>query len=79
PTQAPAQQPTQAPAQDQKPSAVSGDVDANGSVNSNDVVSLMHALIGKETLSSDQKKNADMNGDGIITIIDLIMLKNKLI
>ncbi len=79
PTQAPVQQPTQAPAQDQKPSAVSGDVDANGSVNSNDVVSLMHALIGKETLSSDQKKNADLNGDGIITIIDLIMLKNKLI
>jgi hypothetical protein len=62
----------------QQSSNVKGDVDSNGSVTSSDIVSMMQALVGKKTLSSQGKTNADMNGDGKISIIDLIMLKNKL-
>lgn len=56
--------------------AVKGDVDENGSVTASDIVALMQALIGKIELSDIQMKSADMNGDGKLSIIDLIKLKN---
>ena len=37
----------------------------------------MNALIGKTELKADEKKNADMNDDSKISIIDLILLRNK--
>ncbi|MBE6853758.1 MAG: glycoside hydrolase, partial [Ruminococcus sp.] len=58
---------------------VKGDIDGNGSVTSSDLVKLMQAIVGKASLTSQQKNNADMNGDGKITIIDLIKFKNILI
>ena len=48
-----------------------GDIDDNGTVNSADLIKLMQHLVGKITLTSDQKKSADMNNDGKISIIDL--------
>jgi hypothetical protein len=37
----------------------------------------MGALIGKTELSGNARNNADMNNDGKISIIDLILLRNK--
>lgn len=56
-----------------------GDADANGTVNTADVITLMQALVGKTELTPDQRNHADMNDDGKISIIDLILLKNKLL
>ncbi len=72
PTTTPAVTPTTAP-------AVTGDIDANGSVNTADIIKLMQHLVGKITLTSDQKTAADINNDGKVSIIDLIKLKNMLI
>ncbi len=72
--------PTVKPTATTTPSPVSakGDADANGVVNTSDIITLMEALIGKTNLSGTAKDNADMNSDGRISILDLIMLKNKL-
>jgi len=55
-----------------------GDVDNNGSVTSTDLVKLMEAMIGRYELTVHHRKNADMDSDGRISIIDLIILKNIL-
>lgn len=39
----------------------------------------MQALVGKVTLTENQTKSADMDNDGNISVLDLIMLKNLLI
>ena len=72
---------TEAPSVTEPPvqAPVRGDVDGNGSVNTIDVVELMHILIGKVNPSDNEMKNADMNDDGKVSIIDLILLKNKVI
>lgn len=56
-----------------------GDVDNNGSLTAADISKLMQALIGKVTLDETEFKNADMDSDGKLTIIDLIKLKNLFI
>lgn len=61
------------------PEAVKGDVDGNGTVTATDVVKLMQVLVGKVELDGTHKKNADMDSDGRLSIIDLIMLKNKIL
>lgn len=61
------------------PEKIKGDVDNNGSLNTADIIKLMQALVGKVELTADQKDCADMNGDGKISVLDLILLKNKLI
>ncbi|MBP1590812.1 MAG: dockerin type I repeat-containing protein, partial [Oscillospiraceae bacterium] len=48
------------------------------SVNVTDITVLMKHLIGASSIKSENIKNADLNGDGKISIIDLIKLKNKL-
>lgn len=65
---------TQAPA-----GPVKGDADANGSVTASDLVRVIQHLVGKTTLSDTGVKNADMNSDGRVSILDLIMLKNSLV
>ncbi len=59
-------------------SDLQGDADANGAVTATDVVKLMQSMVGKSTLSTQGQKNADLNKDGKITIVDLILLKNLL-
>ena len=51
----------------------------NGALNTNDLLTVMKHIIGSSKLTGDALKAADMNGDGAISIIDLIKLKNKLI
>ena len=59
--------------------ALKGDVDVNGVISTSDVVKLMQALIGKVELTGESKFGADMNSDGKISILDLILLKNLLL
>lgn len=72
-TPAPETTVTTAPAAD-----ISGDVDGDGIVNTSDLVKLMQALIGQTEFDAEQKNRADMNADGRVSIVDLILLKNKL-
>ncbi len=61
------------------PETVKGDADLNGVVNTSDIVKMMQMLIGSSEISADNMKTSDMNDDGRLSIIDLIMLKNKLL
>jgi hypothetical protein len=56
----------------------SGDVDADGKVDTNDVVAVIEKLIGKAPATFNDKA-ADMNGDGIVDIADIIFLLNKVL
>ncbi|MBR6925249.1 MAG: dockerin type I repeat-containing protein, partial [Oscillospiraceae bacterium] len=60
------------------PQNTKGDADNNGSVNTADIVALIQHLVGKTDISGDGFKNADMNSDNKLSVIDLIMLKNSL-
>ncbi len=61
---------------------VKGDIDGNGSVTSYDFFKLMVDVVRNfhlTPLTSQQKINADIDGDGKITIADLAILKDMLI
>lgn len=60
------------------PEVIKGDADNNGTVNTLDLAAVIQHLVSKVTLSGEEFINADMNSDGKISIIDLILLKNKL-
>ncbi len=60
------------------PDVVKGDTDCNGIVNSKDLVMSVNMIIGRTETDEASLKNADMNDDGKLTIIDIIMLKNVL-
>jgi O-glycosyl hydrolase len=62
----------------EEPANTKGDANNDGSLNSTDLVQIIQHLVGKTELSGDGFKNADMNDDNKITILDLIMLKNVL-
>ncbi|MBQ7013399.1 MAG: dockerin type I repeat-containing protein, partial [Oscillospiraceae bacterium] len=54
-----------------------GDVNGDGGVSIVDVIMLNKAVLGSETLSSGQKRNADCNLDGLADANDsLIILKH---
>lgn len=61
------------------PVVLPGDVDCNGAVNATDVVYMMKAMVGKLTLTEEQALNADMDENSVLSIVDLILLKNVLI
>lgn len=52
-----------------------GDVDLDGNVRLNDLVLLQKYLIRKETLNAEQGKQADMNQDDQINVVDIILWK----
>ena len=54
-----------------------GDVNDDGIININDVISLVNYIVG-ETLSQFAKKNADLDGDGQCSVTDVILLVNIL-
>ena len=58
---------------------LSGDTDCNGIVNSADVICMIHGMVGKTELVENQLKNADINNDSRLTVVDLILLKNLLL
>ena len=76
-TQPPVTTTTTAPPKE--PADLKGDTDCNGSLTTVDVVKLMQSMVGKVTLSSQGQSNADINKDGKISIVDLILLKNLLV
>ena len=58
---------------------IKGDVDCSGTVSSADVVKLIQAMLGNLSLTTQGQSNADLNGDGKLSIIDVIKLKNMLL
>ncbi len=60
------------------PEEFKGDADGNGVVNSLDLVKLVQHLISVTTIEGDAFRSADMNDDGKLTIIDAIMLRNRM-
>lgn len=48
----------------------------NNVVSAADIIKLIQAIFGNTELTSAQKANADMNGDGMISVLHLIRLKN---
>lgn len=56
-----------------------GDADNNGVISSADLVRVIQHLVGKITIEGTSFKNADMNDDGRLSIIDVIKLKNLLL
>ncbi|MCQ2464067.1 MAG: cellulase family glycosylhydrolase [Oscillospiraceae bacterium] len=62
----------------EKQEIVKGDVDCNGTVNAADLTKAVEAVINITELKDAELKNADMNDDGRLSILDIIVLKNKL-
>lgn len=67
------------PEEPEEPEIIPGDVDENGAVTVADFTVLLQAMVGKIELSESQIKNADLDGNGRINILDIIKLKNMLL
>ncbi|MBE7064440.1 MAG: hypothetical protein E7384_01325 [Ruminococcaceae bacterium] len=55
---------------------IKGDVNEDGTVDIGDATTLYNALMGKTTLDDSQKLIADVNSDGSINILDVMMVLN---
>ncbi|MBP1592512.1 MAG: dockerin type I repeat-containing protein [Oscillospiraceae bacterium] len=55
-----------------------GDVDESGTIDVTDITDLSLAIIGDKDLTANQKKAADVDGDGAVTIADLARLQQYL-
>lgn len=55
------------------------DINIDFSTNLNDVVFLQKILLRRTTLTADQTQLADLNSDGMINVIDLMLLKRTLL
>ena len=76
PTDPPAE--TDTPAATDAPAAVVyGDVNADKSITAADVVALQQYLLGRLTLTDTSM--ADMDGDGVVDVFDLGLLKRMVI
>ena len=62
----------------EEPINVSGDVSCNNVVNSVDALLFYKYLNGQIEFDDNQMKYGDTNSDGIVNIVDFILLKNKL-
>lgn len=54
--------------------AVKGDIDGNGYVNLNDATLCLKHIVDQEKLTGDRLAAADLNGDGIVNMMDLTEL-----
>lgn len=57
---------------------VSGDVSGSGNINSNSIKKVFGYLLGKEELEEKYIKAGDINKDGILDTLDLLLLKNRM-
>ena len=57
---------------------VYGDSDLSGNVNSKDVTAVQKYVAGRINFTDDQKRAADVNGDGIVTDQDSTLIQNYL-
>ncbi|MBP0972880.1 MAG: leucine-rich repeat protein [Oscillospiraceae bacterium] len=72
PTEAPTEQPTTAP-----PALLLGDTDGSGSLSVSDIIALQKYLLGVGELKNSDV--ADLNGDSVIDIFDLGLLKRLML
>ncbi len=56
-----------------------GDADCNGKINILDVITVNKAVLGKEALSEQGLKNADLNGDGVPSSEESLMIMKKIV
>ena len=52
--------------------AMAGDLDGDGTITSNDALTVLRASVGAESLGNDKKPSADIDGDGNITANDAL-------
>lgn len=57
---------------------IHGDIDASGTIDVTDITELSLALLGDRELSEDQKKAADADGDGELSLADLAKFRQYL-
>ncbi|MGN0605450.1 MAG: glycoside hydrolase family 9 protein [Oscillospiraceae bacterium] len=62
-----------------KPTAVKGDVNSDSKVNIQDLLMMKKYLLGMTTLSSQGLKNADMNENDTVNIIDAVLLAREVL
>lgn len=58
---------------------ITGDIDTDGKLTVNDLVLINKHLLAVSTLTAEQCSKADLNGDGVIDVFDLVMLRKLFI
>ncbi len=56
-----------------------GDLDMNGEITVTDLSGVMQAVVGTITLNDEQKKRADVNGDGKIDSLDVSLINQYIV
>ena len=51
-----------------------GDINADGTINVQDIVTLINFILGVEEPDTGQQYAADINGDGILNVIDVVLI-----
>ena len=61
------------------PSCTAGDVNSDGSINVQDIVSVVGFVLGTTTPDDDQSCASDLNNDGFINVQDIVGLVNLIL
>ena len=72
------QPPTEPPTEQPTPAAVMGDVNNDGVLDSRDIITITNYLLKKAALTEGQWSLADLDNNGKINIVDLLIVKRKL-
>ena len=56
-----------------------GDINLDEAINVLDVVTLVNAIVGGNSLEGDSLNNADLNQDGNINVLDVVILVNQIV
>ena len=59
--------------------AVTGDINSDGSIAVSDAVLIMEYLLGKEEFTETQYKAADLNTDGNVDTFDFVVMREKIV
>lgn len=81
PSQEPSAEPSQEPSviPTSEPLDIKGDTNLDGSITAADLVAARETLLGKMILTDRSKKASDINDDGLINIVDFILLKEMML
>lgn len=82
PVPEPSEDPSELPSEEPSPSEpedVKGDTNLDGMVTAADMVAMQQYLTGRMTLTERSVKSSDINDDGKLNIVDLILLKEMFI
>ena len=55
-------------------SAITGDVDEDGAIKVNDVLTILHSISGSQVLDENQQAAADVDKDGAVTVRDVLRI-----